>query len=463
MHRISRRSLLQAIAAQAFLARAAGAQARVHRTPKPLAAGAVTHDWAAFLGPTHNAVSTETRLNRTLPPPLVWEYAKGTGYASPAIAGTRLVFLHRLADEEIVECLHAETGARQWRFRYPTAFEDRYGYNNGPRSSPVIDGTRVYTMGAEGKLHCLDLGFGKVLWRRDLRTEYRVPQDFFGTASTPLVEGRLLVVNVGAPGGPCVVGLEQTTGREVWRAGKEWGPSYASPVPAVVHGRRRVFVFAGGESAPPTGGLLSIDPATGAVDFAFPWRSRSFESVNASCPVVFDNKVFISASYRAGGALLEVRPDFTHRVVWTTQEFALHWNTAIYRDGYLYGFDGRNEPDASLACVDAASGKVVWRETAEWTETIDARGSARQQALGTYRGSLLAVDGHFLCLGELGHLIWMDLTPKGYRELSRAWLFAARESWALPVLSRGLLYVVQNTRDTLHGTGPRLLCYDLRA
>jgi hypothetical protein len=94
---------------------------------------------------------------------------------------------------------------------------------------------------------------------------------------------------------------------------------------------------------------------------------------------------------------------------------------------------------------------------------VDARGGGRQQILGTYRGSLLAVDGQFLCLGELGHLLWIDLTPKGYKEVSRAWLFAGREAWGLPVLSRGLLYVAQNTRDMLQGTGPRLLCYDLRA
>jgi hypothetical protein len=231
----------------------------------------------------------------------------------------------------------------------------------------------------------------------------------------------------------------------------------------MIHGQPRVFVFAGGESEPPTGGLMSIDPATGHVDFAFPWRSRSHESVNASCPVAFDNKVFISASYRTGSALLEVRADFTPEVRWSTQAFGLHFNTAIYRDGYLYGFDGRNEPDASLACVDATTGKTVWRETPQWTETLDVRGQKRVETVSTYRGSLLAVDGQFLCLGELGHLLWMDLTPKGYTEVSRAWLFPARESWALPVLSRGLLYVVQNARDLLRETGPRLLCYDLRA
>ena len=90
-------------------------------------------------------------------------------------------------------------------------------------------------------------------------------------------------------------------------------------------------------------------------------------------------------------------------------------------------------------------------------------GQPQRQMVGTYRGSLMAVDGQFLCLGELGHLLWMDLTPKGYKEVSRGRLFVARESWALPVLSRGLLYVVQNTRDFMSGARPRMLCYDLRA
>src|SRR5262249_23285045 len=151
--------------------------------------------------------------------------------------------------------------------------------------------------------------------------------------------------------------------------------------------------FAGGESDPPSGGLISIDPADGRVDFGFPWRSRTRESVNASCPVVFGNKVFVSASYRTGSALLEVLPNFAYRVRWTTQEFGLHFNTAIYRGGYLYGFDGRNEPDASLACVDASTGKVVWRETPEWTERVEDKDGGREEVTGPYRGSLLAVDG----------------------------------------------------------------------
>src|SRR4029453_4324801 len=149
MSHVSRRAVLMGLTGAVFGTRSAFAQTRLVSKARPLARDAVTHDWTAFLGPTHNAVSTETRLTRKLPPSLVWELSKGPGDGSPAIAGERLVFLHRLRREEIVECLHAETGATHWQFRYPTDFEDRYGYNNGPRASPVIEHGAVYTVGAQ--------------------------------------------------------------------------------------------------------------------------------------------------------------------------------------------------------------------------------------------------------------------------------------------------------------------------
>ncbi len=436
-----------------------------HAPPRELADDAVREDWPSFLGARREPVSRETRILERFPaggPRLVWELAKGTGYSSPAVQGGYLVYLHRVGGEEIVECLRPETGERYWRFAYPTDFEDRFGYNNGPRSSPVIDGDHVFTLGAQGKLHCLRLRTGQLVWRRDLAAEFDVPQDFFGVSSTPLVEGDLLVVNVGAPDGPEVAAFDKRTGRMAWGSGDQWGPSYASPVVADVHGKRRLFVLAGGESTPPTGGLLVLDPRTGRLDFRFAWRSRSYESVNASCPVVAKNGVLVSATYRTGAAFVGLQADGGYRQLWTNPDFDLHWTTAVYSDGYFYGFSGRNEPDAALTCVRASDGRTVWSEELEWRETVALHGEERTIYGSPYRGNLLQVEGKFLALGEHGHLLWLDLSPEGPKVLSRARLFLARETWSPPVLSAGLLYVNQNSRSVAPQKGPRLLCYDLR-
>ncbi len=435
------------------------------KAPKPLSKDAETTDWADFLGPAHKPISAETKILQSFGkngPALVWEMAKGTGYSSPAIQGDYLVYLHRQSSQEVVEALHPETGKRYWRHLYATDFEDRYGYNNGPRASPVIARERVYTYGAQGVLHCLNLATGQVLWRRDIAKEFKVPQDFFGVASTPLVEGDKLIVSVGAPGGPTVAAFDLENGRMLWGAGEEWGPGYGSPIPATVHGNRRVFVLAGGESNPPSGGLLVIDPADGSLDFSFPWRSRSYESVNASSPVIVGDRVLVSATYRAGAAYLEMDSDGGYSELWQNKDFDLHWTTPIYKDGYFYAFSGRNEPDAKLTCVGAAGGKTVWSEALEWDETIDVGGEPRKLSASPLRGNLLLVEGKFLALGEHGHLLWLDLSPQGPKILERTRLFLARESWSPPVLSRGLLYVNQNSRGMAPRTGSRLLCYDLR-
>ncbi len=430
-----------------------------------MAESAVSEDWPAFLGSRGEPVSRETGLLGMFGPGgprLVWELAKGTGYSSPSIKGEYLVYLHRSGSEVVVECLHPETGESYWTFRYPTDFEDRYGYSNGPRASPVIDGDHVYTYGAQGRLHCLLLRTGQLVWRRDIAEEFAVPQDFFGTATTPLIDGDSLILNVGAPGGPEVAAFDKLSGRMLWGVGDRWGASYATPVLAEIHGQRRVFVLAGGESNPPAGGLIAVDPAKGSLSFRFPWRSRSYESVNASCPVVVGNRVLVSATYRTGAAFLAIEPDGSFRKLWQNPDFDLHWTTAVHDDGYFYAFSGRNEPDAKLACVRASDGETVWSQALEWQETVRLQGETRTIYGSPYRGNLLKVDGRFLALGEHGHLLWLDLSPAGPKVLERARLFLARETWSPPVVRRGLLYVSQNSRSIDPPSGPRLLCYDLR-
>ncbi len=426
--------------------------------PKALAKEAVTADWPRLLGPSDNATSPETHLLRDLPktgPRMVWELEKGNGFGGPAIVGERLVIFHRVAGREVVECANAETGKLAWKFDYAAPYAPRYGGSEGPRTSPVIAGEHVFTFGITGQLHCLDLAKGTVIWKRDLAREFEMGPSFFGYGSTPLVLGSRLIVQLGGKQGGKPVNtaaFDTATGKLLWTAQHPWSASYASPVPTKLHGRECVLIFAGGESRPPAGGLLIIDPSNGAILGAAEHRADIAESVSASSPVIAaaepgkPARIFVSESYSAGGVCFEIVPDFSIKPAWKADNFALYWMTPLVRDGCLFGFAGQSERLSELVCHDIATGRELWRS--------DLGG-------GFGRASLLAVDGGVLCLGEFGDLAWVELTPKGASVKSRAKLFNAPETWTLPAISRGLLYVSQNERGAA-GTKPRIICYDLR-
>ncbi|MDG2125755.1 MAG: PQQ-binding-like beta-propeller repeat protein, partial [Verrucomicrobiales bacterium] len=198
-----------------------------HQKPKPLPAGATTEDWPRFLGPDDDATSGETKLLHTWPetgPALLWELAKGDDYTSPSILGDHLVHFTRSGGHEVITCLHPETGQLHWTQKYPVDYRDRYGFNPGPRASPVIDaGTgRVYTFGVTAQLQCFDLKTGNRIWKKDLLADYDIPTYFFGSGPCPVIHGDLIIQNVGgrhptdATQNPCVVAFDKNTGEQRW-------------------------------------------------------------------------------------------------------------------------------------------------------------------------------------------------------------------------------------------------------
>ena len=195
------------------------------------------------------------------------------------------------------------------------------------------------------------------------------------------------------PNGSGVVAFDKLTGKVRWKTGDELA-SYASPVVAKIAGRDVVFMFA-------RGGLMAIDPAKGETLAQFPWRARKLESVNASTPVVVGDEMFISETYELGSALVRFTGT-AFEEVWTdrgrrrNQAMALHWNTPIEHDGYLYGSSGYHAPEAELRCVEWKTGKVMWSEP----------------DMG--RSSLLLVDGMLVCLSEDGTLRLVRATPQKY-------------------------------------------------
>jgi outer membrane protein assembly factor BamB len=390
---------------------------------------AIAADWPQFLGPTRNAVSAETGLAKSWPdkgPPVLWEREVGEGYSAPVVSGDTLILLHRVGDEEVVEALDAANGKPRWKFAYGTKYSDPYRKGNGPRSTPLVAGGKVYTLGAEGMLHCLDLKDGTKVWEKSLAKDYAMRESFFGVGTSPIVEGDLLLVNVGARGAG-ILAFDKATGKEMWKATDDEA-SYSSPVAATIDDARHVFFFT-------RAGLVDLDPKDGKVRFSKRWRSRINESVNAAAPLVVGDQVFLSASYGTGAVLLRVGKDGTQEVWQSDLCISCHYNTPVQKDGYLYGIDGRQEQVARLRCVELKSGRVKWQK--------ERFGCA----------SLILADGQIIALTEHGDLVLIEPTPEGYREKARASVLKDGPCRAEIALADGRLY----GRD-----GKRLVCWDVK-
>ncbi len=411
-------------------------------------------DWPHFLGPRLDLHSGETGLDFSFPesgPRLLWEVERGRGHAGPVVADGKLVFIHQVDDKEQVRCLDAATGGELWQHSYPVEVSQSYGIVDAPRSSPTIDPASglVFTLGNDGDLICFRLGSGEIVWQRSLPKDFGPAPVFFGYGSAPLVHGDKVVVNAGSEGA-CVVALARNSGEILWQSAHEWHGSYASPIVAELNGQERILVFTGGMVRPPTGGLLCVNPETGAIESAFPWRSEQYASVNAASPVACgENRVFITEDYGLGGVMLEYDSAFQPRVLWTSGELGCQFQTPIYRRGTLYGVGGNG---GLMLAYDVRSGRNLWNE-AFYRTLVPWKGREIPVSLG--HAHLIHVDGGFLCLGEDGLLLRMDLGPAGFQVLSSARLFHAPETWAPPVVSGGRLYVNQNEM------GSRLVCYDL--
>ena len=216
------------------------------------------------------------------------------------------------------------------------------------------------------------------------------------------------------------------------------------------------------DSDPPTGGLLAIDPKSGGIDVRFPFRSGAYISVNAATPVVIGSEVFLTSSYKTGCVLLRLLPEGGQEVVWKNDYLRSHFATPVFKDGYLYGFDEPTRKDTAMVCVEWRTGRQVWSAQPSWEEPIERNGKRERRTSFLEAGSLIAAGGRFICLSRDGHLLHLDLSPSGYKELSRVRLFHGQEGWTNPVISHGLLYIAQNQRDPIGNTPPRLLCYDIR-
>ena len=378
-------------------------------------------DWPQFLGPKRDGVADESSIASWGKdgPKKLWSRDVGEGFAGPVVAGDDLVVFHRVANEDLVECLDPATGKEKWKFSYATNYDDPLGKGNGPRATPTIRGDAVVTIGADGSLHCLDRATGKKRWARLVTKEYKVPQSYFGVGSSPLVLADRVLVNVGAKKAG-IVAFALADGKELWTATDD-GPSYSSPIEVAIDGAPRVLFFT-------RNGPVYLDPSDGKVLYSSRWRARYDASVNAATPLMIGEKAFLSTSYETGALMLELSKN-SAKALWDSEEVMTnHFNTCVVWKGLLFGCDGRQEAGPSFRCADPATKKVLW--------DVPRFGC----------GTMALAGDTIVVLKESGELLLVQADGKQYRELAKANVFDAGPCRAQIAIAQGKLFARDNAK-----------------
>jgi outer membrane protein assembly factor BamB len=312
-------------------------------------------DWPGLRGPRHDG-SAAGRMDPAEGAGLAvaWRVALGSGYSSVAVAGGRAVTLAASGGDDFVVAFDSHTGQERWRRAIGPTLRGRDGSFDGPLSTPVLSGERVFALGPRGHLLALDAGSGREVWRVDLPARESAPLPFYGFTASPVVAGGVLVVPVGAKGGGALAGFDPATGERRWCVGEDT-VAYQSPVVVAVGGSERVVAV--GDKK-----LLVVDPASGRVllEHAHGGEQHPIAAESMVPVPAGDGRVFLKHRQDVSTMLrLEAGADGSLRVetLWTEPVLRMTYVVPVYHDGFLYGMGGR----ALLTCVDAATGALRWR------------------------------------------------------------------------------------------------------
>lgn len=379
-------------------------------------------DWPQYRGPNADGISAERNFDPLWSedePELLWKVPLGSGFSALSIVDQRIYTLFGRSGKEYLGAFSTLDGTALWRLVLGPERGDQFG--DGPRSTPVIDGETVFSVGAFGILVAADARTGGERWRVDLRRTVGARVPTWGVSAQPAVVGDILIHNAGGRD-HATVALDKATGRIVWSSGSDI-PGYSQPLVAEIAGRRQAVIFSGTQ-------VTALDPEDGTQLWSEPW-STSYD-VNAATPILIPpNRLFISSGYQTGAAMLEIhRREASFEVVrqWSNRSMRNQFSSSIYRDGFIYGFDNK-----ILKCLDARTGEERWAQR------------------GFGHGSLLWADGHLIILGDRGLIAVAETTPEAYRERSRAQVLKGKH-WTVPTLYGGRLFI-RNEND--------LACFDV--
>ena len=409
-------------------------------------ATAVGDDWPQWMGPNRDNVWRADGLLDAFPaagPTGQWRTPVAGGYAGPAVAAGRVFVTDYVTDADVkvanferkastgterVLCLDEATGKLLWKHEYPVTYT--IAYPAGPRCTPTVDGDRVYTLGAEGNLCCLNVADGRLLWSRNLKADYQAKAALWGWASHPLVDGDRLVCVAGTAVAHSVA-FDKLTGKEIWRAGKAPEQGYSPPT-MIETGGQKQLVFMKPD------GIYAVEPATGQILWESPYNADNGSIIMA--PVQVGEYLYVGG-YQEKNLLLKLssgKPE----VVWRNK--LKHGVSAVnvqpfVADGLIYGFHEKGD----LRAVAIPSGEVVWKGGGPLGE--------RPQGSGT--AFIVRQGDRYWMFAESGDLVIATMSPTGYSEISRGHLleptntaFGRNVVWCAPAFANRSV-VVRNDKE----------------
>lgn len=358
---------------------------------------ATNYDFAEFLGANRDGVVSGVQLAgdwETNPPIELWRHPIGLGWSSFAIRGHAAINLEQRGENECVVCYHAETGEEIWSYADCRRFEDEHG--DGPRSTPTIVDNRVYSIGADGLLCCLDLFSGDLVWKQET-LEDKSENLLWGMSGSPLVFDDKVVVTPGGEDGAAIC-FSALDGEKLWQSASAPG-GYASPTLASVAGQEVILSFNGS-------GLTALG-LTGEILWVIPWLTQGeLQRVNVAQPIVLStsdlnrSRILISSGYGNGTALFEVTYEehrdepWESKQVWLSKRLKSKMSNFVVRDDYIFGLDS-----GILTCISMKDGKRQWKR-------------------GRYgHGQMLLVDDKLLIQTESGAIALVAANPNSFAEL----------------------------------------------
>jgi len=401
----------------------------------PLTVSAV--DWPQYRGPAGDG-STMARVVRLNPLKQVWKVPSDSGFSSFVTGGNRVFTLALKeiegAKQEALLALDANTGRELWAapLNFADYLDPKSGGNgapdnnggDGPRSTPTVDGARVYTYSSHMALSAFDAATGKVLWTHDVLKENHGRNLSWDNATSPLLEGGLLYI-AGGGQGEAILAINPKDGSVVKKDFDE-KITHATPVAATILGQRQIIFFL-------QSGLLSVEPGT----LKELWRyAFDYKVSTAASPVVYNDIVYCSAGYGVGAGAARIAKQgstFTATELFrshTNKPICNHWSTPVVKDGYLYGmFQFKEYGKGPVKCVDIATGQVKWEKE------------------GFGPGQVILAGDQVLALSDRGDLVVIAPDPGAYKEVARAHVLEGK-CWTMPIVANGRIYA-RSTKEAV--------------